>query len=95
MPNTPSDTLTLKQAVEGVPNASWTDSSGELWSSQEVASQWSKDTLQQPVVWGETEFGRPTIREAGNDGQPGKTLLTMEPPSGADLPSPPAVEPEE
>jgi hypothetical protein len=85
-------TLTLRQAVEGVPNASWSDSDGGLWTTEEIVSQWDSGELNQPVTWGEDETGTNVIRVA-TEGGSGKILLTMEPATGWDIPSPPAAEP--
>lgn len=76
---------TLKSAVEGIPEASWTGSDGTAWSSKEILSQWSQEQLQQPVEMGEDQRGMTTVRAAGS----GETLLTMEEPSGPDIPAPP------
>jgi hypothetical protein len=91
MANTNTQTLTLKQAVESVPTASWSDPLGELWTREDLVNGWTGERLAQPVTWGETEFGRPEIRSATS----GKVLLTMVPPTGADISSPPAVAPSE
>lgn len=76
---------TLKTAVEGIPEASWTSSDGTQLTSQEVLTQWRPEKLQQPVQFGEDQMGMTTIRSTDN----GETLLTMLGPSGPDvLPSP-------
>lgn len=76
---------TLKMAIEGIPEASWTSSDGTQLTSQEVLSQWPAEKLQQPVLFGEDQMGMTTIRSTDN----GETLLTMLGSSGPDiLPSP-------
>lgn len=76
---------TLKTAVEGIPEASWTTSDGTQVTSQEIVSQWPAERLQQPVEFGEDQLGMTTIRALSS----GEPLLTMLGPSGPDiLPSP-------
>lgn len=75
---------TLKTAVEGIPEASWTSNDGTELTSQQVVANWPADKLAQPVEFGEDQMGMTTIRAAG-----GETLLTMSQPSGPDIPAPP------
>ncbi len=83
---------TLRDAVGGIPEASWTDSDGRQWSSNEILTTWSQDGLRQPVDFGENQFGMTTIRSAESGG---KTILTMLGPSGPDIAPEPAVQPAE
>ncbi len=75
----------LKSAVEGIPEASWSSSDGTAWNSQEILSQWPEEKLQQSVEMGEDQMGMTTIRTKNG----GETLLTMQQPSGPDVPTPP------
>ena len=81
---------TLKEAVEGVPEASWTDDQGQIWTAHDILSQWPAEKLNQPVDWGEDEEGNPEIRTQGKDGTP---VLTMTPQAGWGLtePQPPGL----
>lgn len=76
---------TLKEAVEGVPEASWTDSQGQLWTTQDILNQWPADRLSQPVDWGEDKEGNTEVRTMGHDGKP---VLTMTPQAGWDVTEP-------
>lgn len=87
-------TRTLRQAVAEIPQAQWTDSSGEAWTAQEILSQWPAEKLDQPVVFGEGRMGRTDIRAADGGSGPGDVLLSFLPQAGFDIPSEPAVQPE-
>jgi hypothetical protein len=52
-------------------------------------SQWSQDQLNAPAGWAEGAMGMPAVTSQG------KTVLTMLPPTGQDIPDVPVVEPEE
>lgn len=77
----------LRQAVEAVPEASWTTSNGEQLTSREIINQWPAERLQQSVEYGEDEMGMTTIRAQGG----GQILLTMLGPSGPDILPPPVT----
>jgi hypothetical protein len=81
--------LTVRTAVSGEPEAQWTDASGQLWTTDEILSQWSQDQLNAPAGWAEGAMGMPAVTSQG------KTVLTMLPPTGQDIPDVPVVEPEE
>ena len=89
------DGETLRQAVGGIPNASWVDSSGQLWTEQEIMSQWSDQQLDQPVIVDEDVNGNPVIRAREANGHPGQVLLSMsENEAGSEIPDEPVVRPE-
>lgn len=81
--------LTVRTAVGGEPEAQWTDPEGQLWTSDEVLSQWPEDRLNAPAGWAEGALGMPAVTSQGH------TVLTMLPPDGSDLSDVPVVEPEE
>lgn len=85
---TSTRSLTLREAVEEIPETQWVDSQGELSSGREILNSYSADQLDQPVVWCEDAQGRPQICAQGSDGQAGKVLLAPAPRTGWDLQSP-------
>ncbi|MGH2448829.1 MAG: hypothetical protein ACRDFS_09555 [Chloroflexota bacterium] len=88
--------LTLRQAVASRPETQWTDANGELWTTDEVLNQWKKEQLDEVVVWSEGPAGAPELKIVDVNGRVSEQpILTMEPPSGADIPSEPAVQIEE
>jgi hypothetical protein len=80
--------LTVRTAVGGEPEAQWADPAGQLWSTDEVLGQWPQDQLNAPAGWAEGALGMPAVTSGG------KTILTMVPPTGLDIPDEPVVEPE-
>lgn len=88
MINQESQGLTIRTAVAGEPTAQWTDSSGQLWTTNEVLSQWPPEQLDAPAGWAEGAMGMPAVTSEG------KTVLTMVPPTGLDIPDVPVVEPD-
>lgn len=87
--NANSDGQTLKRAVAGEPTASWTDNTGQLWTTDEVLRGWPSNKLDAPVTWSEGRMSMPEIRA-----QDGSFTLTMLPPTGLGVSSEPPVEPE-
>lgn len=87
MINQKTEGLTVRTAVGGEPEAQWADADGQVWTTGEVLSQWSQDQLNAPAGWAEGALGMPAVTSGG------KTLLTMLPPTGMDLPDQPVVEP--
>lgn len=88
MINQQTEGLTVRTAVGGEPEATWTDASGQLWKTNEILSQWSQDQLNARAGWAEGAMGMPAVTSEG------KTVLTMLPPTGQDIPNVPVVEPE-
>lgn len=80
--------LTVRGAVGGEPEAQWSDSGGQLWTSKDILSQWSQDQLNAPAGWAEGAMGMPAVTSGG------QTILTMVPPTGEDIPDVSVVEPE-
>jgi hypothetical protein len=87
MINQTTEGLTVRTAVSGEPEAQWTDSAGQVWTTDEVLSQWPQDQLDAKAGWAEGALGMPAITSGG------KTLLTMLPPTGMSIPDVPVVEP--
>ena len=86
---TSAQTLTLRQAIEEVPETEWVDSQGELSSGREILDSCSAEDLDQSAIWCEDEQGQPQICARDSDGRAGTVLYTPAPQTGWNLESPP------
>jgi hypothetical protein len=83
---------TLKDALEGFLEGSWSDDKGEWWSSRQILEQWPDERLSQPVEVVEDREGYPEIRQ-GESGR-GPVLLRFTPPSDTKVSLEPSTIPE-
>jgi hypothetical protein len=88
MINQQTEGLTVRTAVAGEPEATWSDADGQIWETNEILSQWPQERLNAPAGWAEGAMGMPAVTSEG------KTVLTMVPPTGEEIPDVPVVEPE-